>query len=120
MNEIQISLDTAIEEYFADITKNSTIAFVDMSGDSVMSKERLNAFFGKINFDTIFKRRSNKKTKNQIKTFADFKHINPKSISGISIFKGLQADSVHHVKGLANKIIFSMHYTKIKVVKSAK
>lgn len=114
LNEIQISLDTAIEEYFADITKNSTIAFVDMSGDSVMSKERLSAFFGKINFDTIFKKTSNKKTKNHIKTFADFKHINPKSISGISVFKGLQADSVHHVKGLANKIIFSISQDSIE------
>ena len=119
LNEIQISLDTAIEEYFADVTKNSTIAFVDMSGDSILSKERASAFFEKINFDTIFKKTSssslpNKKSK---KIFKDFRNVNPEKISDISFFRGEKADSISHLKGFKNKIVISISQDSIEFEK---
>jgi len=119
LNEIQISLDTAIEEYFADVTKNSTIAFVDMSGDSLLSEERASAFFEKINFDTIFNKTSssslpNKKSK---KIFKDFRNVNPKEISDISFFRGLKADSISHLKGFKNKIVISISQDSIEFKK---
>ena len=125
LNEIQISLDNAIEEYFADVTKNSTIAFIDVSGDSVFSKEKTSAFFSKINFDTIFKETtydSLSKKKQKIKkhkrtTFRDFKNINPKEISDISFFKGKKADSINHLKGFANKIVISISQDSIEFEK---
>ncbi|MDG2194943.1 MAG: HAMP domain-containing sensor histidine kinase [Polaribacter sp.] len=114
LNEIQISLDTAIEEYFADITKNSTIAFVDISDDSVMSKEKANAFLKKINFDTLFKPTSNKKIKKPKIEFEYFKNIKPNSISSISIFKGKEADSIGSLKSLTNKIVISISRDSIE------
>ena len=114
LNEIQISLDTAIEEYFADITKNSTITFVDMSGDSLMSKEKALAFFEKINFDTIFKPTSSKKIKSPKIGFEYFENIKPNSISSISIFKGKEADSISHLKGFTNKIVISISQDSIE------
>ena len=45
LNEIQISFDTAIEEYYADIAKNSRVAFLDTSSDSINSKKKISAFF---------------------------------------------------------------------------
>jgi two-component system phosphate regulon sensor histidine kinase PhoR len=115
-NEIQLSLDNAIEEYFADVTKKSTVAFVDMSGDSVLSKDRARSFLSKVKFETLFnnaKRRS-LKTKKQF----NFGDVKPTSIDGISIFKGRKADSIGNLNTFANKIIISISqdsivYTKI-------
>ena len=116
-NEIQLSLDNAIEEYFADLTKKSTVAFVDTSGDSVLSKKRTKAFFSKIKFDTIFKkskRATTIKGNNQL----SFKDIKIDNIDGISVFKGKSVDSIDNLKGFTNKIIISisqdsLEYSKI-------
>ena len=115
LNEIQLSLDNAVEEYFADLTKKSTVAFVDMSGDSVLSKKRTKAFFSKIKFDTIFKKAKTTtiKGKNQL----SFKDIKTKEIDGVSIFKGKKADSIGNLKNFANKIIISISQDSIEYKK---
>ena len=108
LNEVQISLDTALEEYFADIAKNSRVAFIDTSSDSVNSKAKISAFFSKIKLDTFFKNFPKKKK--------SLKHLNIKApeIDGISIFKGIKVDSIDRLKGFANKIIISISQDSIE------
>jgi two-component system phosphate regulon sensor histidine kinase PhoR len=110
LNEIQISLDNALEEYFADIAKNSRVAFLDTSSDTISSKRKISAFFSKVKFDTIFKKNPNKKKK------LNLEHINIKSsnIDGISVFKGMQVDSIDRLKGFANKIVISISQDSIE------
>jgi len=107
LNEIQISLDTALEEYFADVAKNSRIAFLDTSSDSVKSKAKISAFFSKVKLDTFFK--NFPKGKN-------LKHINIKAskTDGISLFQGIKVDSIDRLKGFANKIVISISQDSIE------
>ena len=116
VNEIQISLDNAVEEYFADIAKNTQIAFLDTSPDSTNTKVKIDAFFSKIELDTVLKEFSSKKN---IKRKLDFKHINikPSKINGISVFKGEKVDSIDRLKGFANKIVISISQDSIQFSK---
>lgn len=107
LNEIQISFDTAIEEYYADIAKNSRVAFLDTSSDSINSKKKISAFFSKVKLDTVFKKISDK---------FNFEHIKIEStdIEGISVFRGKKVDSIDQLKGFANKIIISISQDTIE------
>ena len=105
LNEIQISLDNAVEGYFADIAKNSRVAFIDTSSDSITSTEKIKAFFSKVQLDTVLKKSNSKKKKK-----FNFEHIkvDANNVEGISIFKGVKADSIDRLKGFANKIVISI------------
>ena len=110
LNEIQISLDTAIEEYFADIAKNSRVAFLDTSSDSISSSKKMKAFLSKVKLDTFFKKSSVEKKSLNLKHFT----IESSDIKGISIFKGKKVDSIDRLKGFANKIIISISQDSIE------
>ena len=110
LNEIQISLDNALEEYFADIAKNSRVAFLDTSSDTINSKRKISAFFSKVKLDTIFKNNINKQKKLNLEHLS----INSSEIDGISVFKGMKVDSIDRLKGFANKIIISISQDSIE------
>lgn len=112
LNEIQISFDNALETYFADIAKNSRVAFLDTSSDSINSTKKIDAFFSKVKLDTVFKDFKTKKKKKKL----NFEHINIESskIDGISVFKGIKVDSIDQLKGFANKIVISISQDSIE------
>jgi signal transduction histidine kinase len=114
LNEIQLSLDTAIEEYFAELTKKSRIAFLDTTSNIANRTKNLEVFFSKTNMDSLFKNNQTKIRKintGLIKT-------DSKNISAVKIFRGKSADSIDNLEGFANKIIISisqdsLEYSKI-------
>lgn len=114
-NEIQISLDNAVERYYADITKNSMVAFVDVSTDTINSKNRITEFFKNIKVEDMVKHVS-------IADSSTHQHwmrtTQPETIDEIKIFKGIQADSVSKIEAITNRIVISLsqdtiHFNKL-------
>jgi two-component system phosphate regulon sensor histidine kinase PhoR len=116
INEIQLSLDNAIEEYFADIVKNDFITIVDTQISNVDSshtsqknwklKKRV---FGwdtgnRKNIDTVFKDIDisiNSHPGKRIKIVDSlFNDIKPNFISDVRIFRGKKSDSIKLINDL--------------------
>lgn len=79
INDVQVSLDNAVETYYANLAEKSTIAF-SLQGDS------LDLFDKNLKFDSIlhsinFSRRG-------------IRELDSLNIDGISIYKGFKADSI--------------------------
>ncbi len=55
LNEIQISLDNAVDNYFADLTKKSSLAFVDLSTDTIRNVKAFSKFISSVKIDRINK-----------------------------------------------------------------
>lgn len=114
-NEIQLSLDNAIEEYFADITKKSRIAFLDTTSNISNRTKNLEVFFAQTKIDSILKHKHEKAKIKKINSRvlkADAGHI-----SAIKIFKGKSVDSIESLEGFANKIIISVSQDSIEYTK---
>lgn len=79
INEVQISLDKAVDDYYAALAQNSTVGFTFNSD----SKKNI---FGK---DSTFIKilSSIDSTKNK---FKNLDNINPESIEGVTIFRGAE------------------------------
>ena len=114
INDIQISLDNAVENYYANVAKHNMVAFVANSKDTVKGRKKMSSFIKSIEFSSVFAPEKGEKKK---RLHEPFKQIKPGSISGISIFKGIKADSVNNVKNLLNKIIISVSQDSIQFPK---
>lgn len=114
-NEIQLSLDNAIEEYFAYLTKKSRVAFLDTTSNSRETTKNFEVFFSKFKVDSLFKSgNASKKIKKANDNILD---INTKHLSAIKVFKGESIDSVKNLEGFANKIIISISQDSIEYTK---
>ncbi|MCC1483825.1 sensor histidine kinase [Winogradskyella immobilis] len=91
VNDVQVSLDKAVDDYYADLAKQTTIAF---SFDGISQKD---AFKEGSQFSEILKTidKTNEKFKN-------LNSINTDSIEGIRIFRGSSIDSLMHTTDKAD------------------
>ena len=116
-NEIQLSLDTAIEEYFANITKKSNITFINSTiSDETKTRKNFEAFFSKVKLDSLFKSTDSSKKLKDITP--EFLSSNKGHTSTLKFLKGKSVDNIDDLKGFANKIIISisqdsLEYSKI-------
>lgn len=81
INDVQVSLDNALETYYADLAEQSTIAFAfEGNTDALFDRgNRLDSIFQKLDFSS--------------KGITGLDSLNVKLIDGISIYKGNKADS---------------------------
>ena len=114
-NEIQLSLDNAIEEYFADITKKSRIGFLDTTSNISNRTKKLEVFFSKVNLDTILQGKSSSKRIKKINS--GVLGVDSNHLSAIKIFKGKSVDSIENLEGFANKIMISISQDSIEYKK---
>ena len=114
-NEIQLSLDNAIEEYFADLTKKSRTVFLDTTSNISKKKKNLELFFAKMNFDTILQTKSSSKRIKKINS--GVLDVDSDHLSSIKIIKGKSIDSIENLEGFANKIIISISQDSIEYKK---
>ena len=92
VNEVQVSLDNAIETYYANLAEKSTIGFAFQGS----SKD----FFDKNNtFDSILH-----KIDFSSKGISGIDSLNIELIDGVSIYRGIKADSVLDIFHDAHKI----------------
>ncbi|OED45217.1 hypothetical protein AB832_01465 [Flavobacteriaceae bacterium (ex Bugula neritina AB1)] len=122
INEIQISLDNAVNQYYEDLAKNQTIGFASKSNN-------LNHFLNSTSFDSILKNVDYTK-----KRFEDLDLIDATNLKGVSIFRGKDIDTIDQylntiklsdtnnvhitedpIKALTSKIIISIHQDDINV-----
>ncbi|MEH6535343.1 MAG: HAMP domain-containing sensor histidine kinase [Psychroserpens sp.] len=96
INDVQASLDKAVDDYYANLAENSTIGF-SFKGTSQ------NGFLGTGKFDSIFK----SITKSDTDGFISIDSTSPHLMEGISIVKGAKADSIIDQMHLNSKFIFS-------------
>ena len=113
-NEIQLSLDNAIEEYFADITKKSRINLIETLtlSDSLKNRKNSGLLHSKIKLDTFFN--SNISTKFHKKIRSKNIEIEAKKPSALKFLNKIRNDSI---KGFANKIIISISQDSIEYTK---
>lgn len=83
INEIQISLDKAVDDYYTDLAQNSTVGFT-------FDRNAQNKGFGK---DSTL-RKIMSSIDNTQKKFKNLDSINPESIEGITIFRGAEVKSM--------------------------
>lgn len=114
INEVQIALDNGIEAYYADITKNNTIAFIDTDTTKHNDKTRIGNIFKQIKLDSLFKVDKDSfgvnKTNGQISFKSAIDSIDKDSfkISSIQVFKGKpKVDSINRLEGLKTKLVVS-------------
>lgn len=81
INDVQVSLDNAVETYYADLAEQNTVAFAfEGSADAFFDRSnKFDSLLHTINFSS--------------KRFKDLDSINVKLIDGISIYSGTKADS---------------------------
>jgi len=83
INDVQTSLDKAVDDYYANLAENSTIGF-SLQGMSQTD------FIKNGRFDSIMSSISGSDTDG----FSDVDSINPNLLNGISVVKGPKADSI--------------------------
>ena len=118
INEVQISLDNGVENYFADIAKTDFFAFVDESSDSLLPTTAHSQFFNhfandssflEIEKDSLWLSSDIKGFTQIIDTDRAITSLNSNHISSLSVFRGKKAtDSINGLIGLTNKIIVSI------------
>lgn len=118
INEVQISLDIGVENYFADIAKTDFFAFIEERTDSLKSTSNRNQLLDHLSNDsTFFKiKKDSLWFSPEIKGFTQLLDsgkaitaMKPNHISSMSVFRGKQAtDSINDLIGLTNKIIVSI------------
>ncbi|MDH7445242.1 sensor histidine kinase [Aquimarina sp. 2201CG14-23] len=80
INEVQISLDNAVDQYYEKLAKDQTIGFASKSG-------HLTQFIGSSQFDSIIKDIDTARSRFRNIDFIDSTHI-----EGVSVFRGKQVD----------------------------
>ena len=93
INDVQVSLDNAVETYYADLAEQSTIAFAfEGNTDAFFDKSnRLDSIFHKLDFSS--------------KGIIGLDSLNVKLVDGISIYKGTKVDSALGVFKQVHEII---------------
>ncbi|MGS2727614.1 sensor histidine kinase [Psychroserpens sp. BH13MA-6] len=83
INDIQVSLDKAIDDYYANLAENSTIGFSvkGMTQKDFISTGRFDSILTSIESSSAL-------------GFGNIDSINPKLMEGVSIVKGPKADSI--------------------------
>ncbi|MBN4070144.1 two-component sensor histidine kinase [Olleya sp. AH-315-F22] len=125
INDVQVSLDNAVETYFADLAENNTMAFAFGNNDAVFFKERkLNGLIQKIQIDnrnlkscdtidiqlldslTVFK----DKMIDSFTISINNSHGQFPETSMRSVFRDLHRDSTSqgHFRTLTSKVILSL------------
>ncbi|WP_204346934.1 sensor histidine kinase [Psychroserpens algicola] len=96
INDVQVSLDKAVDDYYANLAENSTIGFSikEMSQKDFLSTGR---------FDSILKSIES----NDTDGFGSIDSIPTNLMEGISIVKGVKADSILEEMHLKSQIHFS-------------
>ncbi len=107
VNDVQTSLDKAVDDYYADLAKKTTIAF---SLNGLTSK---NAFKEGSQFSEILK---NIDSKN--KQFKSLDSLNTDHIEGVTFFRGLSADSMRNAQDYNTSIKSSISTSKISKEKT--
>jgi len=79
INDVQISLDNAVEGYYANLAENKTIAFAYETDETNLVDKQLDSIVHKIEFSS--------------KNFNSFDSIGLGSFEGVSIYKGSKTDS---------------------------
>ncbi|WP_299431853.1 HAMP domain-containing sensor histidine kinase [uncultured Aquimarina sp.] len=82
INEVQISLDNAVDQYYEKLAKDQTIGFASKSGD-------LGNFLGSSKFDSIIKNIDTTRARFNNIDFLESTHF-----EGVSIFRGKETDSI--------------------------
>ncbi len=116
-NEIQISLDNAVENYYANLAKENNFAFVEIQTDSISNDS---AHFSKTTFDTSFLKSTLRSIDAQLSTDTVVHHKKIKgftqmidadqgvtfmndSVKQITIIRGEKAmDSLKLIKGITS------------------
>ena len=114
-NEIQLSLDNAIEEYFADITKKSRVAFLDTTSNHTNTSIKFKTFFSKVKIDTLVK--PNAVTKRFEKLKPGILDTDVDHISAIKVFKDKNIDTVKDFEVFANKLFIAISHDSIEYTK---
>ena len=83
INDVQTSLDKAVDDYYANLAENSTVGF---SLQGMNQKD----FFKNGRFDSIMSSIGESDTNG----FSGIDSINPNLLNGVSVVKGLKADSI--------------------------
>ncbi len=90
INDVQISLDNAVDQYYEELAKNKTLGFASKSGD-------LNNFLDSPKFDSIIK--DIDKARAQLKNI-DF--LDSTRIKRVSIYREKEVDSIDKYLRLSN------------------
>jgi len=114
-NEIQLSLDNAIEEYFADVTKKSTITYKNSTSNHTENAKNFEVFYSKVKLDSLFKSKGPAKKLKRINS--DILSKSNNHISSVNIFKGKNIDSIKGLNEFANKIFISISQDSIEYPK---
>ena len=108
INDVQTSLDKAVDDYYANLAENSTVGFSFQGRDQ-------KDFFKNGRFDSIMNSIGEPDTDG----FGGIDSINPNLLEGVSIVKGPKADSIISLIHLNGSIEFkdspSNHITHINV-----
>ena len=117
VNEVQISLDNGVENYFADLAKTDFFAFIEESTDTLVAPSDPDQFFDHFTNDSTFFniKKDSLWVSTDIKGFTQLLDsgkaitaMKPDHISSMSVFRGKKAtDSIEGLIGLTNKIIVS-------------
>ena len=83
INDVQISLDKAVDDYYANLAEKTTLGF------AINDEGNKHLFDKNSTFNKIIKNLDSTK-----KTFASIDKLEFKSDDGITVFKGLKADSL--------------------------
>lgn len=112
IRDVQISLDKAVDDYYAELAKKSTVGF---------------SFEGKTKFNSILEEGSKfsnilGEIDEQNKTFSNLDSLDVSTLEGVSVFRGLKVDSMTFSKQKESKKAFfdSLNETKIKDVETPK
>ncbi|MGC1472535.1 MAG: HAMP domain-containing sensor histidine kinase [Psychroserpens sp.] len=107
INDVQVSLDKAVDDYYAILAENSTIGF---SINGMNQRD----FIGKGMFDSIISRLNYSDTDG----FGSLDSIDPKLMKGISVVKSPKADSIIKQMQLNAKVEFDNDSTiKLKKIR---
>jgi signal transduction histidine kinase len=106
LNEVQISLDKAVDDYYAALAERTTFGFI-LEGD-----QQKNAFEEGSQLDSIL---NNLNTIDESKKeFTNLDSIDTNSIEGITVFKGFKADSMSKKYDEVHKPVSSNQF-KLKI-----
>ncbi len=112
VNEIQLSLDNSLEEYYADIAKNNYFSIIE-KGDPKTYTSTFNNSSRKHFVSLSSNKTTHQDKKKQLYKIDDFNKLKPENISNIIILKGEKSgDSLELIKGLT-KIIISFQQDTI-------
>jgi len=95
INDVQTSLDNAVDKYYANLAENSTIGF---SVKGMSQKD----FITEGKFDSLIKTINVSETDG----FNNIDSLNPKLLEGVSIVRGPKADSIIDQLRLKDTVIF--------------